>query len=118
MDFVQIEADNVIGIKIDGKIVKPDLEKVFTVVEEKLATHPKLRIYVEVESFEGISLDALIADLKFALPKMNKFERKAVVSDQGWMKPIIEVGDKLFPSIDVKLFTRAERDAALAWVAE
>jgi ribosome maturation factor RimP len=114
--IVSIEAGNVIGITIDGKIGIEDIDKITRQVEQQLETYDKLRAYVEVKHLGGIEIEALLKDLKFALKHINHFEKKAVVCDSRWLTQLANVSNKLFPMIEVKCFSWSEQDQAREWV--
>lgn len=116
MEIISLPDERIVGLRVAGKIDKADVDKVVGVVEEKLHGSQKLRIYVEHESIEGISFEALAADIKLATSHLGDFERKAVVSDKKWAELLVKLGDKLFPSIEVRHFTWEQKDAALAWL--
>ena len=59
IELIETESPNAVGLKIRGKIEKSDIYAVIKAVEEKLEHSDKLGVYVELESFGGISLDAL-----------------------------------------------------------
>ena len=106
----------VVGVRISGKMEKADIEQVAKTIEAKLAAHDKVSIYAEIESFEGISFEGLVADIKFALPHLHDFDKKAIVSEKRWIEHLVAIGDKLFPSAEVRHFSFDERDEALRWV--
>ena len=116
IQIVPIPVDKVIGLRISGKMEKADIDKAAEAIEEKLIMHDKVDLYAEIASFEGISLEALVADIKFALPHLRDFEKQAVVSDKHWIEHLVAIGNKLFPSIEVRHFTFDQKDEALKWV--
>ena len=116
LEIIDIGAENVLACRMDGKIELDDIERVKTRVAEILAHHDKVRVYVEMESFDGISFQALWEDLKLGFHNLKSFSHKAVVSDKKWVANIAKVADKLFGSIELKHFTPEERDDALAWI--
>ena len=79
---IAFDADNVIGMRIDGRIVAEDMDRIAAMVEEKLTRFDKLRVYVEVPSFEGISIEGFFKDLQLGLRHWHRFEKEAVVSDE------------------------------------
>ena len=115
MQMIDTGADDVLGILVDGKVDEEDVKRVWTLAEERLEKHEKLRVYVELESFDGITLKATLEDLKQVFRNFRRFERKAIVSDKSWLGTFTKIGDKLFPSIEVKHFAPSEKDAALEW---
>ncbi len=116
IQLIPMPLDNVVGVRISGKMEKADVEKTVNAIEEKLTVHDKVNIYAEIESFEGISLEALVADIKFALPHLRDFEKKAIVSEKHWIENMVAIGDRLFPSVDVRHFSFDQKDDALKWV--
>lgn len=118
MEMVEMADDRVVGARIDGTIREADIRAMVEVVEDKLQRHERLRAYVEVERLGGIEPRALFEDLRMGLKHWDRFERKAAVTDAKWMAKIAEVVDPLFPSIRVRTFPTADRDAAIAWLSE
>ena len=116
MQIIDTGADDVIGVCIDGRIETQDIDRITALVEEKLGAHDKLRVYVELVRFQGITLEGLWKDLQLGFGNLRAFERKAVVSDKAWLGKVTEIADSLFPGIQVKHFSTDERDAALDWV--
>lgn len=116
IQLIPMPMANVIGVRISGKMEKVDIEKTTQAIEEKLTVYDKVNIYAEIESFEGISLEALVADIKFAFPHLRDVDRKAIVSEKHWIENLVAIGDKLFPSAEVRHFSFDQKDEALRWV--
>jgi hypothetical protein len=116
IQLMPMPVDNVIGVKISGKLEKADIDKTTKAIEEKLTIHGKVNIYAEIESFKGMSLDALVADVKFAFPHLRDFHKKAIVSEKHWIEKLVAISDKLFPSAEVRHFSFDQKDDALRWV--
>lgn len=108
--------DNIIGINIDGRIEAKDIERVVELIEKRLKLGKKLRIYAEVNNWSGMSLEALIKDLKFSLQHFQDFEKEAIVSDRHWLESLAAISNTLFSSIEVKHFTFDDQDKALEWI--
>ncbi len=116
IELIDTNSPRAVALKICGKIEKSDIDAVINAVEKKLEHSEKLGVYVELESFGGISIDALVEDLMFGIPNVKHFDKKAVVSDKNWMEKLVEVGDKFFPSIEVRHFSPEEKEDAMDWV--
>ncbi|MGD1705089.1 STAS/SEC14 domain-containing protein [Dapis sp. BLCC M229] len=119
MEIIPLANQNIIGFSIDGKIEIGDVEKVKNLVDERLKSQTKLRVYVEIKRFQGISVEALWKDLKFALGHLKNFEKKAVVSDAAWVNNLTTASNKIFSNmthIEVKCFSWSEKDRALEWI--
>ncbi|HAS88279.1 MAG TPA: STAS/SEC14 domain-containing protein [Desulfovibrio sp.] len=117
IELIEI-APKVLGLKILGKISEEDMHKMIAACEKKMESAERIAVYVEVVEMGGISLNTLVEDLKFVLPNLKRFSKKTVVSSSKWHEPLIKIGDKLFPSIEVRHFTPKQREDALKWVKE
>jgi hypothetical protein len=116
IELLPMDREDVVGYRISGRIHRSDLDRVIGEIELLLKHHDKLRIYAEVESLDGITIPALIEDLRFGLQRLRRFEREAIVSDKKWLATLAGIGDKLFPSIEVRHFSWDQKIEALAWV--
>ena len=116
IELLDMGTPKAIGLKISGKIEKPDIDRVYAQAKEKLAQVDKLSVYVELERFGGMALDALLEDAKKGIPLIGKVRKKAVVSDAKWLEVFTKIGDKLFPSIEARHFYPDQREQAKAWV--
>ncbi|GAA6130587.1 STAS/SEC14 domain-containing protein [Halopseudomonas sabulinigri] len=108
--------DRVVGFRIEGKITAEVLDQAIELIEVGLAKYPRVRLYVEMPSFDGISVEAFYKDMKYGLSNWGRFEREAVVTDRHWLEKMASVADKLFSSIDVRVFPSNQTDAARDWV--
>lgn len=117
IEFIDFQSPKVVGMRIKGKISKDGIERILALVKEKMEkTEERLHIYVELEEWSGISLTALVEDIKFAVPNLRKFAKKAVVTDKSWVATLGEFGDKFFPSIEFIAFAFDEKENALDWI--
>lgn len=118
LQFIELGSEQVVGFRIEGKVSNEDFDKVAALIQTRLESHNKLRIYAEVAEFEGIALDALFKDLKFALGHWSRFDKEAVVTDKSWLQTASEFAGKLLPHMEVRAFPTAQVDAARKWIIE
>ncbi len=116
IEMIPMEADQVVGLRIRGRIETSDFDEVVALLEQKFERHQKLRIYAEIESIGGMSLEAFFKDVQYSLRNFRRFDKEAVVSDKGWLKAFVSVADKLFPSIEARHFSFEENEKARAWI--
>jgi len=112
-------SEDVIALKITGKLKREELEEITTRVESSLAKHQKTHIFAEVEDFSGFDVTALSNYLPRAaamLRQLRRFGRIAVVSDLRWIRWATKLESALLPHISYETFTADERHRALAWV--
>lgn len=79
VEIFSLNADNVIGCTIDGKINTKDIEIISNKIDDKLKTHEKVRVYVEVKNLEGISLEAFFKDLNWVLSILKTSTKKQLL---------------------------------------
>lgn len=121
IDHLEMEADHVVGIRIDGKVLSTDIERAMNSLEEKLKAHQRVSFYVEIDALSGITPEAILKDVRYGLEQLKnlgRFYRSAVVTDISWIRAAAGVEDLLIPKVQVKAFTRADRDVAMAWVVK
>jgi hypothetical protein len=114
---IDINIDNAVAFSATGRIVLTDVDVAISVINNKLLKHDELSLYVEVESFKGIAIDALMRDIKFAIPHFNRFSKKAVITNKPWLQKIVSISDKLFPSIEIRQFGSYQKFQAKTWLA-
>jgi hypothetical protein len=110
-------ADRVLRLRITGKIDREDLDAVSAELETRLNTHPKLRIYAEIEELKGMSLRALMRDLRLSARHFRDVDKEAVVTDIKWIRRLARIGNVL-PGVAVRRFSGHDKDEALRWISE
>jgi hypothetical protein len=108
-----------LGFSATGEVDDDDVEKVLApALDEWVAQRGKIRLlYVlgpRMEEYEG---DAVSENAKFVARHPTAFERIAVVSDEGWLRPAIKALSLLMPG-EAKAFPVRELAAAKQWLAE
>ena len=118
IDYIQ-SSDDVIALRITGKLMRVELDEITKRVEKSLADREKTHIFVEIEDFSGFDVTALPEYLPRAaamLGQLDRFGRIAVVSDLLWIRWATRIESALLPHISYETFTADERHRALAWV--
>ncbi|HEY0628751.1 MAG TPA: STAS/SEC14 domain-containing protein [Sphingomicrobium sp.] len=111
--------DNVIALRISGKIMGSDLDAIMDRLDAAMESHEKVHVFVETQGLDGIELGGLPAYMQRAMPlfrKLDRFGRVAVVADQAWVRAGTRFESALLPSIRYRVYMPDERDEALAWV--
>jgi hypothetical protein len=110
---------HVLAYRVEGKIDRQDIERVFAELDRMLATESKLRVYAEVQSFSGITLDALWQDIRLGIQRLNvipRIEKAALVTDTGWLRKAATVEDKILRGLELRTFSLDEAVEAQAWL--
>jgi hypothetical protein len=112
--------DHVVALRASGRLDENDIEGAIQAVEAALARQDRIAVLAEID-VTGMSPGALARDLGYGLGKIRelyRFPRAAVVTGQEWVRWIARIEDSIFPQIEVRTFTPAERDEALAWASQ
>ena len=117
---LMIEApDDVIALRVSGRIMGADLDAIMDRLDAVMGRHDKVHVFVETKGIEGIELSGLPSYMQRAVPlfgKLDRFGRVAVVADQGWIRAGTRLESALLPSIRYRVYMPDERDEAFAWV--
>jgi len=119
IEIIPFEETNIVGFKLDGKIDDDGYHRAIDAINTALDNNDKIRIYAEVKSLGGMSLDTFFENIKVKFNyfrELDRFEREAVVSDKKWLEPLIEISDAIFRSVEVKYFAFEDKAQALDWV--
>ena len=112
-------SDEVIALRMSQKIRGSDLDTIMDRLDEIMAKHEKVHVFVETHSIEGIEISSLPSYMARALPlfrKLDRFGRVAVVADQAWVRVGTRLESALLPNIRYRTYMPEEREEALAWV--
>ena len=111
--------DNVLAVRIAGKITGEDLRDIMDRLEVMMATNGQVHVYAETSSIDGIEIAGLASHIARASPllgKLGQFGRVAVVADQAWIRILTRMESAILPHISYRVFEPGQRDEALAWV--
>lgn len=121
IDFLDMEAEHVVAIRIDGKVLSSDIDQAIRAIEEGLATHQLVSFVVEIKELSGVTPEAMLKDLRYGLNQLKnlkRFHRAAVITDIKWIRAAAGVEDLIIPKVEVKAFSEADRDVAITWASK
>ena len=106
----------VIGFEVSGKLETEDYRDTLRPALEYAAANGDVRIVIVIPKFEGFSAGALWQDVAMGVEHWGAWKRIALVTDVDWMAHMTWLFGWMTPG-ETKVFTVAERDQAIAWVA-
>jgi hypothetical protein len=106
----------VIGFEAAGKLKAEDYRDVVLPALEQAAARGDVRFVIVMSDFDGMSGGALWQDLKLGIEHLRAWKRIALVTDIEWMHHLTDLFGWMTPG-ETKVFTIAERAAAITWVA-
>ena len=111
--------DDVVAVKVSGKIGTGDLDSIMDRLDGVMARHDKVHVFVETHALDGVEISGLPSYIARAMPlfgKLSRFGRVAMVADQAWVRAGTRLESALLPNISYRTYMPDERDEALAWV--
>jgi len=108
---------NYLGYRLAGELHDVDYQTLGLDVEDALASHDRVNILVQIDSFEGIDLQAVWDDLKFGGKYRNRINKFAVVSDQHWSEWVSKTAQPLYTH-ESRYFHADELNTAWTWLRE
>jgi hypothetical protein len=108
---------NVIGFEAIGEVEASDYRDVLVPAIDAAAEQGEVRlVYVLGDRFKSYSMGAGWLDAKLGLRHFGAWKRAALVSDHDWVQHLVTVFGWMVPG-EVKRFSLAEQDEAIAWAA-
>jgi hypothetical protein len=109
--------EGVLGFRAEGQIAADDYTDVLKpAIDDVLRRGDDVRIVLVFDDWPGMTGGAVWEDMKMGIERFTKWKRIALVTDVEWMRHATSLFGWMTPG-DVKTFTLAERDAAVAWAA-
>jgi GNAT superfamily N-acetyltransferase len=110
--------DTVLAIRAVGKVEKDDYRSVLEpAVAALLADQGEIRlVYVIGDEFDGYSFGADWEDTKFGFSHLAHWKRCAIVTDRDWIRHGVGMFHWMMPG-ELRVFDRADVDAAITWAA-
>ncbi len=106
----------VVELHVTGKVTEADMARIIPQLEEFILRHGKIRVLEVVEDFTGFGSDTIWSGMKFNAEHFAQITHVAVVSDIGWLSPIVKAASALTPT-ELRSFVPGEADAARAWLS-
>lgn len=117
--FEQLDAKpGTVALRLGENLTKADIEQIYVLVTAAFEAHPRLNYYVDATAYEGSTLEARAEDLKGHLTHLgwlSRFDRVAMVTDNGLLRAAAGLFDLMTPVMQVKAFPSEEAAAALSW---
>ncbi len=118
MHTINAPVDNVLWVKVSGKLSREEYAELVPSWEQMIARHGKLRLLFEMEpGFTGWEPGAAWDDVKFSVAHRNELERVALVGGKKWEEWVTRLG-ALLVNAQVRFFDSAHAEDALKWLQE
>lgn len=118
--FKSRSAKNVIGLKLSGTLSRAEYHEIVPYLEEKIKEYGKIRLFIELDHWEGWGAYAAFNDMFFVLKNSFKIERVAFLLKSEADKRAVLLAKPFTPWArdTTRYFGPEESEAAWAWVGE
>lgn len=115
VSYTEDEASGIVEFRVDGHISRADYDPLVETLQGFIDRVGTIRLIEIVESFPTFDPSILIPGIKFDMRNLRHISHVAVVSDIGWMSPVVKAAGAVI-STRMRTFDMAELDAAREWV--
>ena len=108
----------IVGVQMTGKLTEAETSPWYRELKSKLDQPGKIRLYIELDKLDGVTPKVAFNDFLFGannLHNMTKLEKIAYVADGNWVDMAAGFTN-LYPGIDAKQFSVADKEPAKAWI--
>ena len=111
---------SVVGFEITDKVTFEEEKRWLAKLDAVVKTHGQVSVLVVLDQDAGWGVKAGLADLKWIISHMKKFNKVALVTDSVVWEWLIGVDSYFAKMVGVgeKHFTTADLDAAWDWIKE
>lgn len=111
---------NRLDIELSGKLDAEQMKTALDALVSKSENIENGKMLYEVIDFHLPSLGAIAIEFS-RLPSMfklmKKFNRAAVLTDKAWIQKVSELEGVLLPGLEIKAFSRDQKEEAETWLS-
>lgn len=115
IDILDTNKENLIAMKLTGKVTQEDMEKIHALIHDIVDNDQKVEFYMEFEDFDGYDMEGLWEDLKIDAAHFSDYGKMAYVGDKKWLESAAKATD-FFTSSDVRYFNVDDKESAKEWL--
>ena len=116
IEIINRTEHSLLEISVKGTLTKSDFEQIGNFFADELTDDAKVNILLLMDDWDGITPSGLVEDFKLVTYVKN-IEKAAIVADSEFLNIDAKV-ENLYPGLQVKYFTTAERLEAENWLTE
>lgn len=111
---------NRLDIEMSGKLDAEGMKIALDELVNKSQNIENGKMLYEVIDFHLPSLSAIgieFSRLPSMFGLMKKFDRAAVLTDKAWLQKVSELEGALYPGLEIRAFSRDQKEEAEAWLS-
>jgi hypothetical protein len=112
--LIETSKPEVVAFEIDGRVGADDTRRLTSIFDQAMDEHDRLRMFVRIRNFDGVTLEALRQEGLFAakMRGWDKVGRYALVGGPAWLQAATR---GLAPLVGIETRIFAPEDEADAW---
>ena len=110
-------SEKVVGFLVSQEIDQEKIDEILSALKERVEEVSPIRLYIEDESDEGISLKAFFKAVSFHFSHSKDLEKIGIVTNDKKFQASMEMKDLVVPA-DIKCFDKESRLQAMNWVMQ
>jgi len=107
--------DNVIGIRVEGKMRTKDYETLLPFIESMIKKYRTIRILADLSDLKGVELRGILKVLPYTFKFSSKIEKKALVTNGKWLYTWAKLLAPFFKT-EVRCFPNTKVEQAWKWI--
>ncbi len=115
IDYHEDDATKVVEFHVKGHISREVYEPLVHKLQDFIDRNGTVRMIEVVEHFPTFDPSILVPGLKFDIRNIRYITHVAVVSDMGWISPVVKAAGALI-STKIRTFGMEDLEAARDWV--
>lgn len=113
----KVDNTGIVEFNIAGKIDTKGMRKFRKLLKRELVNGRKVKLLGAFNKIPGFkSFKALRETMKMKLLALNALSKYAILTNRKWVENVIELADRLMPSIPMKAFRADQRGEAEKWL--
>ncbi len=116
---MNVDVDNAVAFRLEGKVSEDDMILLLDEAKKKVKQYGNIVLLEQIDSINGISIKAIIAEVKYLLSMgLTNISKVAVITNKQWIKKLVNIELKFFRKIHIQSFSLNEKEAALNFLRE
>lgn len=111
----------ILGYRVEGRVEREDVDRVIAEVDRQLSAGETFRVYAEVFSVTGMSMEAIWRDVLASAQRWTalfRIDRAALVTDVEWVRRAAGVERRMLPGMEIRIVPLAEQAEARLWLLD
>lgn len=109
------DATKIAEMTVSGRITKADYDAITGPLSDFAERHGTIRFLEIVRDFGGFDPSVLVPGIRYDFRMMPHISHVAVVSDLGWISPVVKAAGAVMP-FRMRVYDLGEEAAAREWL--